>query len=126
MLAFLENFLLLSLGMAGLPKTMYDQTFMAVSGALCVLSYIIGVVLHAVYYACFGHPWVDINGPKFEKDEDEKTWIIAYYRQGKMNKLTVKSCCDINYLEEEPNDDVYRTPEMQMNGGNHMRQVKDI
>ncbi|XP_047740700.1 uncharacterized protein LOC108682971 isoform X5 [Hyalella azteca] len=126
LLSFLENFILLFLGMAGLDRNKYDNTFMAVSGALCVLSYFIGIVLHGVYYACFGHPWVDINGPKFQKDEDEKTWIVSYYRQGKMNKWTVRSCCDITHNEEEPDDDVYRTPEMQMNGGNPIRQVKDI
>ena len=79
----------------------------AARGVLCTV-YSTGLVLHGVYYACFGHPWVDINGPKFSRDEDEKTLVIAYYRQGKMNKLTVRSCCDISQREEEPDDDVYR------------------
>ena len=52
--------------------------------------FLTGVVLHAVYYACFGHPWVDINGPKVEHDEDERMLIVSYYRQGECLLLQLK------------------------------------
>ncbi|KAG7176681.1 Ankyrin-1-like 6 [Homarus americanus] len=83
-LAFVENLVLLSLGIVGLDKVKYDNTFIIISAVLCAISYLTGVILHGVYYGCFGHPWVDINGPSVTRDPDEGTLVLQYYRQGQV------------------------------------------
>ncbi|KAK4313729.1 hypothetical protein Pmani_014950 [Petrolisthes manimaculis] len=122
-LAFVENLVLLSLGIAGLEKSRYDNTFIIISAILCTISYLTGVILHAVYYSCFGHPWVDINGPSVSRDRDEGTLVLAYYRQGQVSKWTVHSCCFVSHHTESPTDNIYRN-EHQLNGNE--RQVKDL
>ncbi|KAG0722111.1 Ankyrin-1 [Chionoecetes opilio] len=85
-LAFIENLVLLALGVCGLDKDKYDTTFIIISAVLCAISYLTGVILHAVYYSCFGHPWVDINGPSVHRDSDEGTLVLSYYQQGRVSK----------------------------------------
>ncbi|KAB7507544.1 Ankyrin-3 [Armadillidium nasatum] len=126
-LALIENFVLLLTGIVGLEGTQYDPTFKTVSVVLCTLSYIIGVILHGVYYGCFGHPWVDINGPTLTKDPDDGTWILAYYRQGNINRWILYSCCKFRRYSQQPADNVYLPPHLiQMKFNGVHRQVKDI
>ncbi|MCL4131732.1 UNVERIFIED_CONTAM: hypothetical protein GTU68_053326 [Idotea baltica] len=126
-LALVENFVLLSTGIVGLERGKYDSTFKTVSVVLCTLSYIIGVILHGVYYGCFGHPWVDINGPTLSKDPEDGTWVLAYYRQGNINRWAIHSCCKFRRHSLGPTENVYLPPhliQMKLNGVH--RQVKDI
>ncbi|RXG57649.1 Ankyrin-1 [Armadillidium vulgare] len=126
-LALIENFVLLLTGIVGLDGTQFDPTFKTVSVVLCTLSYIIGVILHGVYYGCFGHPWVDINGPTLTKDPDDGTWILAYYRQGNINRWALYSCCKFRRYSQQPADNVYLPPHLiQMKFNGVHRQVKDI
>ncbi|XP_069182375.1 uncharacterized protein [Procambarus clarkii] len=122
-LAFIENLVLLSLGIVGLDKVKYDNTFIIISAVLCAISYLTGVILHAVYYSCFGHPWVDINGPTVSRDPDEGTLVFAYYRQGQVSKWAIHSCCTVVHHNELPTDNIYRQ-DLQINGKE--RQVKDL
>ncbi|XP_047483695.1 uncharacterized protein LOC125035380 isoform X1 [Penaeus chinensis] len=122
-LAFIENLVLLSLGIVGLNKEKYDSTFIIISSVVCALSYLIGVILHAVYYSCFGHPWVDINGPSLTHDRDEGVLVLAYYRQGQISKWSFHSCCTVVHHNELPTDNIYRQ-DLQINGKD--RQVKDL
>ncbi|XP_027215581.1 uncharacterized protein [Penaeus vannamei] len=114
-LAFIENLVLLSLGIVGLDKEKYDSTFIIISAVVCALSYLIGVILHAVYYSCFGHPWVDINGPSLTHDRDEGVLVLAYYRQGQISKWSFHSCCTVVHHNELPTDNIYRQ-DLQING----------
>ncbi|XP_045107330.1 uncharacterized protein LOC123502158 isoform X2 [Portunus trituberculatus] len=102
-LAFIENLVLLALGICGLDEK-YDSTFIIISAVLCAISYLTGVILHAVYYSCFGHPWVDINGPSVHRDLDEGTLVLSYYQQGKVSKWAINSCCNIEHHTEMPTD----------------------
>ncbi|XP_064096814.1 uncharacterized protein LOC135208498 isoform X2 [Macrobrachium nipponense] len=122
-LAFIENLVLITLGIVGLDRSKYDNTFITISAVLCAISYMTGVVLHAVYYSCFGHPWVDINGPTVTRDADEKTLVLAYYRQGQVSKWSIYSCCTVKHHIEQPADNIYRQ-DLQINGKE--RQVKDL
>ncbi|XP_068235369.1 uncharacterized protein [Palaemon carinicauda] len=122
-LAFIENLVLITLGIVGLDRSKYDNTFITISAVLCAISYLIGVILHAVYYSCFGHPWVDINGPTVTRDADEKTLVLAYYRQGQVSKWSIYSCCTVKHHIEQPTDNIYRQ-DLQINGKE--RQVKDL
>lgn len=122
-LAFIENLVLITLGIVGLDRSKYDNTFITISAVLCAISYLTGVVLHAVYYSCFGHPWVDINGPTVTRDADEKTLVLAYYRQGQVSKWSIHSCCTVKHHIEQPADNIYRQ-DLQINGKE--RQVKDL
>lgn len=125
-LALIENFALLSTGVIGL-EVQYDSTFKTVCVVLCTLSYIIGVILHGVYYGCFGHPWVDINGPTITRDRDEGTWMLSYYRQGIFTQWTIHSCCKFRRRPQVPTDNLYLPPHLiqkKLNGVH--RQVKDI
>nr|XP_053630537.1 uncharacterized protein LOC128687232 [Cherax quadricarinatus] len=122
-LAFIENLVLLSLGIVGLDKVKYDNTFIIISAVLCAISYLTGVILHAVYYSCFGHPWVDINGPTVSRDPDEGTLVFAYYRQGQVSKWSIHSCCTIIHHNELPTDNIYRQ-DLKINGKE--RQVKNL
>lgn len=76
-----------------------------------------------IHCSCFGHPWVDINGPSVSRDRDEGTLVLAYYRQGQVSKWTVHSCCSVSHHTESPTDNIYRN-EHQINGNE--RQVKDL
>ncbi|XP_071522835.1 uncharacterized protein [Panulirus ornatus] len=86
-LAFIENLVLISLGIVGLDRDKYDNTFIIISAVLCAISYLIGVILHAVYYSCFGHPWVDINGPTVSRDPDEGTLGLGLLPSGTSVKM---------------------------------------
>ncbi|XP_076044975.1 uncharacterized protein LOC143027554 isoform X2 [Oratosquilla oratoria] len=123
-LALLENFVLLSTGIIGLDKHCYGPIFIITSVVLCTMSLFIGVILHGVYYGCFGHPWVNINGPTLTHNPEESTWILAYYREGRVSKWTIHSCCTVDHDTELPTDNVYRPQDLQLNGKE--RQVKDL
>ena len=129
-LAFIENFVLLSTGIVGLDRERYDSTFIIVSVVLCTLSYIIGVVLHSVYYGCFGHPWVDINGPNLSRDHDENTWVLSYYKQNNISKWAIHSCCKLSHhtQDRDPTDKIYipASLQLQMKLNGTQRQVKDL
>lgn len=73
--------------------------------------------------SCFGHPWVDINGPTLSRDPDEGTFVLAYYRQGQVSKWSIHSCCAVVHHSELPTDNIYRQ-DLQINGKE--RQVKDL
>ncbi|CAL4148163.1 unnamed protein product, partial [Meganyctiphanes norvegica] len=122
-LAFVENFILLTIGILGLDE-MYDNKFIICATVLCSLSFLIGVILHGVYYGCVGHPWVDINGPTASRDPDEGHLVLAYYRQGQMSKWAIHSCCTITHHQEEPTDKIYVPKHQQMNGKERI--LKDI
>lgn len=55
-LAFVENLVLLSLGLVWLKEERYDNTFKIISAILCTISYLTGVILHAVYYRSVTQP----------------------------------------------------------------------
>ena len=79
------------------------------------------------YWAHFVYHW---TGPRYYITLKISQIQVSYefFLAGKMNKLTMRMkppCCEFTHREEEPNDDVYRTPEMQLNGGT-VRQLKDI
>lgn len=54
--------------------------------------------------SCFGHPWVDINGPSVHRDPDEGTLVLSYYQQGKVSKWAINSCCKVEHHTEMPTD----------------------
>lgn len=76
-----------------------------------------------ISYSCFGHPWVDINGPTVKRDPDEGTVVVAYYHQGQVEKWSITSCCSVVHQKELPSDNIYRQ-DLQINGKE--RQVKDL
>ncbi|XP_063855816.1 LOW QUALITY PROTEIN: uncharacterized protein LOC135097735 [Scylla paramamosain] len=106
-LAFIENLVMLALGICWLDDKLssYDtfkyDTFIIISAVLCAISYLTGIILHAVYYSCFGHPWVDINRPSVHRDADEGTLVLSYYQQGK-GKLEDGTEFDSSYPRGQP------------------------
>ena len=105
LLAFVENIVLFSLGVSSLNEE-YDHLFKIIAGVLCLLSYIIGVVLQYIYYGCFGHPWVNINGPNVEKIS-EKTVLVSFYKEGGDMQWELTSCCKCENRFKDEEDDVY-------------------
>ncbi|KAB7495815.1 putative ankyrin repeat protein [Armadillidium nasatum] len=105
-LAFVENVVLFGVGLSHLEYKDYDSVFRIVSGILFMTSFIIGVVLQYVYYACFGHPWVNINGPSVEKMKNGDT-VISFYKEGGETQCVIHSCRSCSQTFVETVDDYY-------------------
>lgn len=84
MLAFIENLVLLALGVCGLDKDKYDDTFIIICSVLCAISYLTGVILHAVYYR-----WVGGGGDGDERKGRRWWWCCRMGMRGRRRGIGV-------------------------------------